>query len=211
MPLVGVWIKGARGVDDAAVLAASLRFAYSGALPDKALQGAEAAFLVLLFPAGEAREGGGQGVDGNTGHLHQGASQEVQRTLDALCSADHVSRPRKLYPLREEVLCVLCTHTAHKDWEHLPPSTQHCACSDSSNAAALMPDALRLVQRDHRCPPAMRRAFLAPTRRHTPAQQAPHSMERHVVPAFKAHPRPQRCPWLLSSSKQSSCPTRQLP
>lgn len=70
VPLVGVWIKGARGVDDAAVLAASLRFAYSGALPDKALQGAEAAFLVLLFPAGEAREGAGQGVDGNIGHVH---------------------------------------------------------------------------------------------------------------------------------------------
>jgi hypothetical protein len=60
VPLVGVWIKGARSVNDPIVYISCLRYGFSSGFPDMATQhppeaGVEGggAFLLLLFPNGE--------------------------------------------------------------------------------------------------------------------------------------------------------------
>ncbi|KAG2492837.1 hypothetical protein HYH03_008991 [Edaphochlamys debaryana] len=48
IPLVGVWVRGARSLEHPAVYGAALQFAFGSALPDRATQ-LDGAFLLLLF------------------------------------------------------------------------------------------------------------------------------------------------------------------
>lgn len=63
MPLVGVWIKGARSVTDPIVYVSCMRYRFGSGIPDRADQqpsdpggggeGGAAPFLILMFPNGK--------------------------------------------------------------------------------------------------------------------------------------------------------------